>query len=891
MLHPFLSKNCTQKSRPSKCGFKQIPKIEEQNNISINVFGYENKQRFPLYVSQKVFETTLDLLLIMEDEKQHYVWIKDFNRFMYNQSKHQHRKQFCRYCLQYFSREEILHKHTPNCIIINGKQAIEMPKKGNSVKFNNFHKQLPVPFVIYGDFEAITQKIDSCQPNDKKSYTEKYQKHIDCSFSFKVVCCYDDKFSKPNKLYRGENAVYKFLEAMLEEVDYCEKTKNEHFNQPMDLTNKDKENFQAATKCHICKKDFSEEDKRVRDHCHVTGKYRGAAHNECNRNFRLTHKIPVIFHNLRGYDSHFIMQEIGKFEKDIKVIPNNLEKYMAFFLGKHLKFIDSFQFMSSSLETLVKNVPLSDLKYTSQEFQDEKLELMKRKGVYPYDYMNSFDKFDDRNLPPKKKFYSLLTDEDINDEDYKHVQNVWTTFKLESMGQYHDLHLTSDVLMLADVFEKFRMTCLQYYELDPCHYFTSPGLSWDAMLKMIEIKLELMTDIDKFLFIEKGVRGGVSYISKRYAKVNNKYMNNYDSKQPSNYITYLDANNLYGWAMSQNLPTGGFKWLSEKEIDLANLPKGKGLILEVDLDYPEHLHDSHNGYPLAPEKMEIKYHLLSDYCKQLQTQFNIKVEGVKKLIPNLKPKKSYVLYYKNLKQCIELGLKVTKVHRVLEFNESPWLKKYIDFNTKKRKTAKSDFEKDFFKLMSNSVFGKTIENLRKRVNVTLINEPEKLLKLCAKPIYVSSKIFNEILVAVHKIKESLILNRPAYVGMCILDISKTLMYDFHYNYIKEKYGKNAKLLFTDTDSVTYNIKTEDVYKDFWADKDKFDFSGYKETSDFYDLKNKKVIGKMKDETAGVPIVEFVGLRSKMYSYVTNDEKGCKTAKGIKKNVVKNLLKH
>ena len=147
-----------------------------------------------------------------------------------------------------------------------------MPKKGSSVKFNNFHKQLPVPFVIYADFEAITQKIDSCQPNDEKSYTERYQKHIDCGYSFKVVCCYDDKFSRPIQLYRGKNAVYKFLEAMLEEVDYCEKTKNEHFNQPMDLTNEDEENFQAATKCHICKKDFSEEDKRVRDHCHVTGK-------------------------------------------------------------------------------------------------------------------------------------------------------------------------------------------------------------------------------------------------------------------------------------------------------------------------------------------------------------------------------------------------------------------------------------------------------------------------------------------------------------------------------------------------------------------------------------------------------------------------------------------
>ena len=181
---------------------------------------------------------------------------------------------------------------------------------------------------------------------------------------------------------------------------------------------------------------------------------------------------------------------------------------------------------------------------------------------------------------------------------------------------------------------------------------------------------------------------------------------------------------------------------------------------------------------------------------------------------------------------------------------------------------------------NNSVFGKTIENLRKRVNVTLTNDPEKLLKHASKPTFISCKIFNENVVAVHKIKETLTLNRPAYVGMCILDILKTLMYGFHYNYIKEKYGSNAKLLFTDTDSLTYNIRTEDIYKDFWVDKDKFDFGDYNKNSGFYDPMNKKVIGKMKDETKGIPIVEFVGLRSKMYRYVQNDKITCKKAKGI-----------
>ena len=206
-----------------------------------------------------------------------------------------------------------------------------MPKKGSSVKFENFHNQLQVPFVIYADFEAITQKIDSCQPNDNKSYSERYQKHVDCGYAYKLVCCYDDKFTKPIQVYRGENAAYKFLEVMLNEVDYCEETKKNHFNQPMTLTNRDEEHFKLATVCHICKNGFTKKDYKVRDHCHVTGKYRGAAHNNCNRSFRLTNKIPVIFHNLKGYDSHFIMQEIGKFDQEISVIPNNMEKYMAFF--------------------------------------------------------------------------------------------------------------------------------------------------------------------------------------------------------------------------------------------------------------------------------------------------------------------------------------------------------------------------------------------------------------------------------------------------------------------------------------------------------------------------------------------------------------------------------
>ena len=309
------------------------------------------------------------------------------------------------------------------------------------------------------------------------------------------------------------------------------------------------------------------------------------------------------------------------------------------------------------------------------------------------------------------------------------------------------------------------------------------------MLKMTKIKLELMTDIDMFQFIEKGLRGGISYIANRYSEANNKYMKEYNEKAPSKYIMYLDANNLYGWAMSQYLPTGGFRWMTQKQIDKIDLAKykednNKGFIAEVDFEYPEELHDLHNDYPLAPEKINVDKYNLSEYCKRISEKYGISTGLVSKLIPTLGKKEKYVLHYRNLQLYIDLGLKVTNVHRVLEFNQSTWLKQYIDFNTEKRKNAKNAFEKDFFKLMNNSVFGKTMENIRKRVDVRLVTDEKKLLKYTSKPTYVSSKIFNENLVAVHKIKETLTLNRPAYLGMCILDLSKTLMYDFHYNYIK-----------------------------------------------------------------------------------------------------------
>ena len=305
---------------------KHYNKVEKQNSIRINVFGYENGQPFPIHISKETFEDQMNLLLITKDEKKHYVLIKDFNVFMYNQSKHKERKHFCMYCLQCFSSERISANHVNNCLTINVAQAINMPKQGeNILKFNNFHKQLPVPLVIYADFEAITKKVQGCEQSEemkneknKRSYTEAYQTHEDCGYGYKVVCCYDDKYSKDICIYRGENAVYKFMEKMLEEVKYCKAVIKKHFNKPLVMTEDDEQRFKTRDGSHICGEKYTDKDVRVRDHCHITGKFRGSAHQECNLKLRIKPediKIPVILHNLRGYDNHFIIQQIGEIAK------------------------------------------------------------------------------------------------------------------------------------------------------------------------------------------------------------------------------------------------------------------------------------------------------------------------------------------------------------------------------------------------------------------------------------------------------------------------------------------------------------------------------------------------------------------------------------------------
>ena len=888
---------------------KAIDRFESQNlDISVSVVGYNKVDLvYPLRQSKYTGRKHDIVLLLLKEavegengeieENTHYTLVKNKSALITAQiNKHKGSREICLNCFNTFNSSKELEKHKGYCYN-NECVKINMPPEGTYLNFKNFANSEKAPFVIYADFESLIKPLYNCKPDPNQSYTNKHQKHEPISFTYYIKSFNESVYESRKRSYIQEkpedpHAMDTFILWLEEDVRKIA----ELGNKKMIITDEEEKEFNNALECWICG-GFLGYDK-VRDHCHYTGRYRGAAHNRCNLKYRKPNNISVFFHNLAGYDSHLFIKRLNITEGNIDCIPNNEEKYIS--ISKTIKagtytnkkgnekdkffkiiFKDSLKFMSSSLGALVNNLPKDAFKNLLKNYTSEQAELLKRKGFYPYEYMDSIEKFKDTKPPSQKAFYSKLSGIGITKKDYKHVLNVWNSFNMETMKDYHKLYNDSDVLLLADVFENFRDICLKIYGLDPVHYYTAPGLAWDACLKMTGINLELLSDPDMLLMVEKGIRGGISIISNRYGEANNKYMKCFNKNKLTTFLMYLDANNLYGCAMSEMLPTHGFKWLTDKEINnlynnqIMQVWEKNPCILEVDLEYPEKLHDLHNDYPLCPERVK---------CDK----------GVEKLIPNLRDKTKYVIHYKNLMQCLKLGMKLKKIHRGIKFIESAWLKPYIDKNTNLRTQAKNNFEKDFYKLMNNSVFGKTMENIRNRVNVQLVTSREKFKKLVAKPNFRSRKIFNENLVSVHMKKTSLTMNKPVYLGMCILDLSKIIMYDFHYNYIKPKYGNNAKLLFTDTDSLFYEIQTEDFYKDISGDvKDRFDTSDYPENhpSGIPTGINKKVLGMFKDEAAGKIIKEFVGLRSKLYSFIMEDGEENKRCKGVKKQVVENSITH
>lgn len=607
-----------------------IYKFERKNNLKIHVFGYENNDVFPIYVSKNLKSRQPDIDLLYYEK--HFFFITNFGRFLNSKPGLYH---FCRNCLNGFQRKATLESHRQICEKQN-PQKLSLPSN-LTLKFNALNKMLYHPYAAYADFECVCSKIPTVLPNTSKSFSCAFEKHTAVSYTLIVLDINDNIVF--HEFYLGVDAVTKFLNTL--KFVYSKVMEKMKTIIPMNT------NLSAIYNeniCHICGKEFIPGEIKTRDHCHYSGHIRGLAHQSCNINMRATYFLPVIIHNAKNYDNHLILKHIPEnYVQNIHIIPVNLEKFTMFTLDT-IKFIDSYQFLDVSLESLVYHLVKSGHKFNifNRFYQNEKnRHLLLRKGLFPYSYFQSLDVLEETGLPPRSAFYNRLTESDISREDYEHACAVYKAFDCKKFSDYLELYQNCDVILLAEVFTSFRRTAMNYYSLDPVHFVTSADLTWNAGLKLTKIELQLFSDINDYVWLQSQMRGGICFLGKRHATANDPYIpETYNSDKDNSFLIALDANNLYGFVMIQPLPYGNFRWLTDSEVKKFNIlettPNSSvGYLLEVDLDYPEELHILHDDLPMAPEHLKITYEMLSPHAKNLCDSLNLKhILPCKKLTPN-----------------------------------------------------------------------------------------------------------------------------------------------------------------------------------------------------------------------------------------------------------------
>ena len=912
-------------------------RFEKLNNLSINIYELnfdQNKHKLiPIEISKNVSDKVIDLLIY----KNHYVLIKKLNVFI---GKHDC-KYVCRKCLNSYTTHNMLVKHKKLC----GENQKLKTSPNSHIYWKKYFQKNKLYFRIYADFEADNKK-ENTSIGDKT--TNIYKQEPVCN-GYQIVSELEDVLkSGYYKSPLGQENVNWFVGELIK----LENKMNFWFkNTKKDIimTEEDNQDFENNNICRYCEKYI--ETNKIRDHCHLTGKYRGPAHNECNLQVKQkdSNFITIGLHNFSNYDCHMFFKTLVDRKKDnvkFEIIPKTDEKYISVRYGC-IKFIDTYRFLSSSLDKLVKTlvdnshktlknlkkevfeddkilniinelenmiektkrnksisdlkkkypdkineleeafldyIGENDLKLLKTEFPD-KWRYLTKKLAYPYEYFNSIEDYDKPvdNLE-NKNFFSKLKNKCPNDSEIDRTREIIKKFNIKDGKELTELYCKSDVLLLTCIFEKFIKVSQNEFGISPLYFVSLPGYTWECGLKYTNIKLQTLQDKEMILLLESGIRGGISGV------MGDRYVKSDKNKN----IIHFDATNLYGFAMSKPLPYDDIKFETENICleEILNTPDDSdiGYFLEVDLEYPHNIRQKTKYLPFAPENKSISKDDFGPYMKSIMPKNYV---SHKKLICDWTDKRNYLIHYRMLKFYISHGMKIKQVHSVISFNQNKWLEKYIDFNTQKRNQVVNDFEKDFYKLLNNAFYGKTMENVRNRCKIEIIKRDnyDKILRLQRKLTFNGiCKSFDNCDSYLEK-EHEILMDKPIYLGFAILELSKLHMYETYYNTLQPYFGQeNIQLHYMDCDSFILSINSENIIKDLKNLENIFDFSNIDTNHELYSEKNKKVLGKFKIETPkNIFIDEFIALRSKMYAFKCKDKEEDKNKlKGISKSQSKNI---
>ena len=885
-------------------GINEITTFEKDNDLSINVYVLEKEDEGVTAKSIRVSENCdnanahINLLL----HKKHFHLITNISTFLRYRNKH--RRWQCSRCLTFHSCQENLANHRKFCNDKRNGTSLQFPRHGERQMFKNVQNIPKAPFVMYCDLETYASSVSESQKGEGK--TKKEAKHKAMAFGLYCVCSEEEFSDEKPTVYVGEDAIEKLFEELKKKIDGIHDIQKT-VNYPIHMSKTDKRRHKKAKRCYVCRKRFEESHEKLRDHNHLRRRknYLGPVCVVCNLHCSdLKEKVPVFMHNAGRFDLHLLIEKLHHLKGgNFHILPKTSETFtaMSMFGGK-VEIRDSINHLPNALSDLVELNKESgkSFPHTAKSFHSEgpgSLKLIVKKGIFPHGYMTEFRKLEDETLPDRSAFYDPLREMEVSEADYLHAEKVFKHFACRSLRDYMMVYLTSDVTLLADIFEAYRDFFKTKFDLDPAHYVSLPSLSYDCAMKYTRCKIDYIHDEETYQFVKQAIRGGVSTICRRYAKANNTYLGgeNYTPNKPTSFIMYFDCNSLYSSVMTMSLPYRNFTFIPsdefgdvEEKIMQYRDDDKVGYFIECDLKYPTKIHDETRDLPFAPQHFKVQKKHLSPYNKQLVNTLGIQHYEGTKLLSDQYDRVEYISHIGNLKFYLEKGMKLEKIHKVLRFEQKPFLKPYIDLCIAQKAKSSSAIEKNLWKLACNSIFGKTITNLEKRSKVGFATSEKHLINSVNSPLFKSASIINSKLVQTNKAYRTVKVNSPYLLGAAVLEISKLVLFRWHYDFFVKRYGReNIELCMTDTDSLLYMIFHEDVYKDL-RNEDKFDFSNYPRDNPVYNEKCKGQLFCLKDEVGGKPIKSFIGLRAKSYSLEFADESRKVTGKGIPRSKLKQI---